>query len=37
MHKEIKNYEKSVFHYVRLTNKLSYKTSFQNVDQHTGG
>ena len=27
---------KCVFHYVKLTNQLSFKTNFQKVDQHTG-
>ena len=35
--RRIKNNEKGVFHYIKLTNQLSFKTCFQNVDQHTGG
>ena len=30
-----KNNEKAVFRYVKLTNQISFKVDFQNVDQHT--
>ena len=29
--------QRGIFHYVKLTNQLSYKTNLQKVDQHTGG
>ena len=35
--KRIKNNEEKVLHYIRLTDQLSFKTDFQNMDQHTGG
>ena len=37
MHKDNWNNEKYVFHYITLTNQLSFEINFQKVYQHTEG
>ena len=37
VYKEIKTKKEDAFNYVKLANKLSFKTIFQNVNRHTVG